>query len=339
MRHVRAIELAGAGAMELLDRLTTSRLFVREGQMLHTLLLDEKANVFADAFLCLDEEAWLLLCEGPSLDELLRHLEQVRHEISSKAEISVTDLLADQVLWSVDGPYAWELCTALLGPEVLGAPYLSFLRLSGITCFRAGKTGEYGYLLLVPRALADATWTRIWGLGKALGLAEADVAALDQCALENWHFSIRALGERQWTGELTPGELQLRWRVDGRKEFLGSEALRRRLSAGIVQRVTCFVANAPVAPGQAIVLDQEHVGSVLHAGWSSTRGDWVGWALLDVAVASPGVDRFRVSAVDGPVPIRTHSPPLLDNRSLFVDPRKHRYSTRAGDDFPPLVRP
>jgi hypothetical protein len=37
------------------------------------------------------------------------------------------------------------------------------------------------------------------------------------------------------------------------------------------------------------------------------------------------------------VPLQTASPPLLDNRSLFVDPRKHSFKSREGDEFPPLV--
>ncbi len=74
MDHVHALELTGAGALELLDAATTSRLFVRESQLLQTLMLDEQGLPFADAMVGLDEEAWLLLVEGPSLPALLQHL-------------------------------------------------------------------------------------------------------------------------------------------------------------------------------------------------------------------------------------------------------------------------
>jgi len=334
MEHVHALGLSGSGAFDLLDRLTTSRLFVREGQMLQTLLLDEESRILADVFLGADEEGWILLAEGPSRADLLAHVEHVR---GRGTEVTVNDLLAGHELWSLDGPYAWELGSALLGPELLGTPYLSFLRLRGVTCFRAGKTGEYGYLLLVPRGEAGGLWRELRGLGRAVGLVDASVAALDQCALENFHFTIRALaGCRAAT--LTPAELQLRWRLDPSKDFVGARALRARARGEVAQRVTCFVARGPVVPEQPVELDAETVGWVLQGGWSAIRGEWVGWAMLDAPLAWPGIRRFHVAGMDGPVPIRTVSPPLLDNRSLFVDPRRHRFATQAEQDFPPLVR-
>jgi aminomethyltransferase len=329
LTHVHALRLSGPGALDLLDAATTGRLFARENQMLLTLLLDARGLPFADAFVCLDEDSWLVFAEGPSSAELFAHLERVRRERVPSADVSVTNLLDANVLWSVDGPYAWELTSALVGPEIVGAPYLSFIKLGDITCFRAGKTGEYGYMLLVPRALEPQTWARLNELGAPLDLAEADVAALDLCALENWHFTMRALNGL----ELGPSELQLHWRVDLDKEFEGARPLRERRAAGTQVRLTAFTARAAVAKGDVVTLDGQKIGVVADAGFSPTRGDWVGWAALDIGLAWPGVTRF----VAGAVPIATASPPLIDNRSLFVDPRKHHYRTREQDVFPPLV--
>jgi glycine cleavage system aminomethyltransferase T len=329
--HVHALRLSGPGALDLLDAATTGRLFARENQMLLTLLLDARGLPFADAFVSLDEDSWLVLAEGPGNTELLAHLDRVRRERTPAADVSITDLLKDHVLWGIDGPYAWELTSALLGPEIVGAPYLSFLKLGDITCFRAGKTGEYGYMLLVPRALERATWARLQELGAPLGLVEGDVAALDLCALENWHFTMRALS--RVTLELGPAELQLHWRVDLDKDFEGAAALRERRAGGTKVRLTSFVAKSAVTAGDDVTLDGQKIGVVADAGFSPTRGDWVGWAALDVGLAWPGIERF----VAGTVPILTASPPLIDNRSLFVDPRKHRYRTREQDVFPPLV--
>ena len=69
--HVRALRLRGPGAVDLLDALVTSRLFIRENQMLHTLMLDEQAGVFADLFVCQEEESLLVLAEGPTPAGLL----------------------------------------------------------------------------------------------------------------------------------------------------------------------------------------------------------------------------------------------------------------------------
>jgi glycine cleavage system aminomethyltransferase T len=336
--HVNALRLKGEGVSDLVDALTTSWLFLRENQMLQTLLLDQTAQIFADAFVCLDEDSWILLAEGPSQRALIAQLERVREQRFPSAEVEMVDLLGDHVLWSVDGPFAWEICSTLLGPELLGVPYLSFLRLGEVFCFRAGKTGEYGYLLLVPRQSAEQTWARLWTLAETVDLVEADLAALDQCALENWHFFMRALDGVAPQVALTPGELQLGWRVDAAKAFEGADALRRRRESGYSQRLTCFVAPQPVGRFEPVLLDEETIGWVLQAGWSTLRRDWVGWALLDSRLAWPGIRRYHVAGTAGAVGIETRSPPVLDNRSLFVDPRKHHYSTRDEHGFPPLVR-
>jgi glycine cleavage system aminomethyltransferase T len=326
--HVHALRLSGPGAFDLLDAATTNRLFARENQMLVTLLLDARGLPFADAFACLDEDAWILFAEGPAQDALLAHLDRVRRERVPAADVSISNLRDDHALWSVDGPYAWELVSALLGPEVIGAPYLSFLRLGEVTCFRAGKTGEYGYMLLVPRALERATWGTLHELGRPLDLAEADLAALDLCALENWHFNMRSLARTAL--ELGPAELQLNWRVDLDKDFEGAAALKAHRAS---QRLTSFTAKAEVAPGAHVTLDGQTIGSVVDAAFSPARAEHVGWAAIDLALAWPGIRRFEA----GGVPIATVSPPLLDNRSLFIDPRKHRYRLREQDTFPPLV--
>lgn len=235
-------------------------------------------------------------------------------------------------------PVAWELTSALLGPEVLGAPYLSFLQLQGITCFRAGKTGEFGYFFLVPNTIAPATWQRLLDRGTAFDLVEADLATLDQCALENWHFFMRALASAPQQ-DVTPIELQLQWRVDYDKDFEGAEALREHRKKGAARRLTCFVAPGLVKAGDPVRYGDTEVGSVLVAGWSTTRGDAVGWAFVDLKIAWPGIRAFHVESATGPVPIETRSPPLLDNRSLFVDPHRHRYQDRAEANLPPLVSP
>jgi glycine cleavage system aminomethyltransferase T len=335
--HLCALRVSGPGAVDLLDVATSSRLFVRENQMLHTLMLDSTARIFADVFVCQDEDSWIVLADGVTAVDLLAYLDRVRGQRAPSADAHLVDLKTGHQLWGIDGPFAWELTSALLGPEVLGAPYLSFLQLKEITCFRAGKTGEFGYVLLVPDGIAPALWQRLHDRGAAFDLVEANLATLDQCALENWHFFMRAVSHAKASPAVTPLELQLQWRVNYDKDFEGVEALRERRKAGGAQRLTCFVAREAVQPMDKVRHGDREVGSVMVTGWSSTRGDWVGWALLDLKLAWPGINAFHVESATGPVPIETRSPPLIDNRSLFVDPHRHRYLTRNEEVFPPLV--
>jgi glycine cleavage system aminomethyltransferase T len=328
LSHVRALRVSGAGAPDVVDALTTSRVFIRENQMMNTLILDAEARPWADLFVCQDEDSLILLAEGPTGAELGASVERLRDEKFPQSELRITNLEEEHVLFGLDGPFAWEIASAVLGPEVLGAPYLSFLTLKDVLCFRAGKTGEYGYTLLVPKRMAADLWEQLQAVGTPQGLVEGSLEALDQCALENWHFSMRALSGCDVARRLTPIELQLQWRLDYERDFVGAAALRARRPSPL-GRLTSLVAPDELRPGQSVRLDGADVGTVLWAGWSSLRKQWVAWALLQLPWAWPGLH------FEGRVESR--SAPLLNNRSLYIDPHRHNHETRTTDAFPPLV--
>lgn len=330
--ELRYVRLTGPDAWDALDRLCAGDLYVRDGQLLQGLLLDEDARPFADCYVGRDDEDYFLLCEGPGAGALEAHL--ARH-LPEGADAAYADLTDAHAIIGLDGPFAWELLAALAGADAIGLPFLTFYHHEDWIVARAGKTGEYGYVLVVPRGSAPAVEERLAAAGPALGAARAGQDALDQCALENWFFSIRHEGRL----DVTPLELQLQWRVSPRKAFVGSEALRRRREAGIRRRITTLVGPGPLAAGDTVRLGPAEVGRIVNAGRSEARGDWVALALLDIAWAHPGL-AFAVSpaAGGGAVAARSVSPPVINNRSLHVSPQLHSYATRGDVAFPPLER-
>lgn len=339
---VSVLKVRGPGAFALLDRVSTAPLFVREGEARQSLFLHETGALFADVLVARDEDGFFLLAEGPDEATLLAYLEAQRQ--GEAAEASIESLRASHAIFGLHGPYAWELVAALFGPAVLGMSFLSFMRVGEgegdeVLCFRAGKTGEYGYDLLVPRERAPALREKLEALGAPLGLAAAGRATLDQAALENLQLNMRVLAAHPRFAALTPIELQLQWRVAYDRAFLGAEALRARRDGGAATRATSFIAPATVAVAEAVSLHARPVGEILAVGFSPTRAQHVGIALLERRYAHPGITAFRVGTPAGEVAITTAAPPLIENRSLHVDPHRHRSANRALDDFPPLVPP
>jgi len=171
---------------------------------------------------------------------------------------------------------------------------MTFFDMESWVCFRAGKTGEYGYDMLMPADKADETRERLVEVGQAFELGTADLETLDQCALENWFFNIR----REGRSGASPIELQLQWRLSYNKEYVGFEAVRAQRKAGPVVRLTCLLADAELAVDDQIAHDGQTIGRIVNAGFSSVRGDWVGLALIETALAHPGID-FSVSSSAG----------------------------------------
>ena len=326
--HLTPIALSGPGATAALTRHCTADLRIRDGRMRPSLLLDDRGLPIADLHLCRDDERFVLLAEGLSGAALTERLTDGAH-----ADDLVLERL-DQThrIIGLTGPYAWELMAVLVGDEVVALPHGSFFRFDDWLCFRAGKTGEYAYDLLVPRARAEALRGRILDEGRRFDLVPADLFALDQAALESNVFNIRHEGR----AGATPLELQLQWRLHNRAEYIGAAALRAQREAGIPRRTTAITSGGALAIGDPVQFEERRIGTVVNAGFSTARGDFVGIALLDRAYAHAGIDRYAAVHDGTRQPIATVSLPFINNRSLFIAPRKHRYADRDRDAFPPL---
>lgn len=345
--HVACLRVTGDAAHDVLDRVVPADLFVRDGQIRHTLLLREDGTPLVDLYLCGDDDGFLLIGEGMPAGDLLTHL---RAHVPAGAAADIVDLGETHTMLSINGPFAWELLAAVEGPDVIGLPYLTFYRpCSDRITFRAGKTGEFGYDLLVPHADAQALWERIVIAGRPLDLALAGADALWHCQLENWFFNIH----REGRAGLTPIELQLQWRVSPTKDYVGAAALRERRRSGAAQRVTALQAKGPISAGDELVFEGEPIGRVLHAEPSITIGDrHVGIGLLRAEYAHSGIDRYAAARGEPGTdarpgittnaralePVRTVSAPFVNNRSLHVNPQKHTYALRSEIPFPGAAR-
>jgi aminomethyltransferase len=323
--HIACVRVRGGDAVEALDRVSPRALFARPGKMSHTLLLDDDARPIADVYLCCDEDDCLVLAEGVSAAAVIDHVQRR----AGGLDVELDDRSHSHAIVTLNGPYAWELLGELTTPDVIGLPYLGFFHTDEFTCFRGGKTGEYGYDLLVERDHLAGLRDHILTLGRRFELAEISLAALETAQLENAFWNPR----RDSGPGLTPIELQLQWRVSYDREFPGSAALLRRRHTAH-RRAVLLCAERELARDARVVADGRDIGSVLHAGASPTRGDWLAIAIVERALAHAGLDGFTV----GGVPARTLSAPAIDNRSLLVDPQRHSFATRDTDRFPPLVR-
>ncbi|HEY5947716.1 MAG TPA: hypothetical protein VIV40_19580 [Kofleriaceae bacterium] len=323
--HLVCVRITGADAHELLDRVSPRQLFVRAGQMLHTLLLDEAGKPIADVYICCDDDDYVVIADGTTGAALAAYLAEHAQGLS----VQIDDLAADHGFVSVDGPYAWELIADITSPDIIGVPYLGFFRDDRFVCYRAGKTGEFGYDLLAPRDKLAALHDRLLSVGGRLDARTVGRDAIDLCALEAGFFNVR----RHVRDGLTPVELQLQWRVTAGRTYRGSEAVARHRKAPR-GRVAMIAAPRELSIDAGVMLDGERVGSVLDAAWSHTRGEVIGLAMLDIAISHAGLHGFSC----GDASVRTLSAPAINNRSLYVDPQRHSFATRDQLQLPPLVR-
>ncbi|MCP4805695.1 MAG: aminomethyl transferase family protein [Proteobacteria bacterium] len=319
--HVAVVRVRGDQAYDLLDAVSPRPLFVRDGQVLHTVFLSDAGHVLADVYIAVDDLDYLLLVEGLTAPQLVEWLEPHAADL----DVELVDHTDSHGIVSVDGPYAWELVARLVSPDVLGVPYLCFFDAPGWgLCFRGGKTGEYGYDFLVERSRMDELAARLRELSADMDPGEPDLDALDRCALENGFYSVRLPEMRS----LGPMELQLQWRIDPRRKAPGMDAVRAARADG-VPRISWIVGDTLAEPGP-VTGDAD--GRLLFTMWSTTLGRAIGLALLERDRAHPGLTLDA-----GGLTFTTCSAPLLTNRSLFIDTQRHSWASRDTDTFPPIA--
>ncbi len=230
------LRVTGDDPVAAFDRAFPLELFLRDGQVRPTVLLDDHARVIADVYVGRDDDALLVFAEGLDTAALLAHLDAARAS-GARAEVEV--LSDTHEILSLHGPYAWELVGEVLGPDLIGLPFLAFYRVDDVLCLRGGKTGEYGYDLVVPKAGAAELRARLEHEGRAFDLTDASAEVIDQMMLENGFFNVL----REGRAGLDPIALGLQWRVSSQKDAVGSAALAEARAAGVRRRVTTFVSD------------------------------------------------------------------------------------------------
>ncbi|TVR39241.1 MAG: aminomethyl transferase family protein [Bacteroidia bacterium] len=310
--------IKGKDAFKILDQICPCNVFLQNGQMKHTLLLDEHAVPFADVYICRKWEDAYLLGYWPSSINMIDWIN--RHQ-GSVSDYAIIDLNESNFFLTLNGPYAWELCANAIGPEILGMPYLSIMMQNFGMVFRAGITGEYGYHLMFP-AEQKKEWTDLLlEAGKPFDLVVTDRTARAQCTLENFFFDLNREGQHL----LTPPELQLQWRLSRQKEkYPGSEAMQSIREKGWNKRLTCFITKNSAQVNDEIIYEKESVGRVISIGYSPLRKEFIGKALIEKPFWHAGLSGFHINNQE----LETISAPAIDNRSIHVNLNLDSYFTR-----------
>jgi aminomethyltransferase len=313
---VRSYRLPTDEGIDLLDALLPGNVArIRYGRVLQTFLADEDGRLLADCYVANNDEELIFLCEAAAPDD------QVARIIREADRGGIArDLTDDHVLLSVDGFRAWAVVRDLFGADVLGLPYLSVelypFADAQVSLFRAGKTSEFGYLLLAPQSVADRLFEAVHASVLRHGGGLCGVETHDALRLEGRFFNIHAEGLR--VGD--PLVLGLQWMMDLEKsDYRGAAAILQRRAAGLPRKLVGVLA-APgeerLAVGARLFHGDEEVAEVVAATWSPGLDRRLGLAVFRADLAYAGLP-FALGEPAGPE-VRTVAMPPIMAKSLTV---------------------
>ncbi len=302
--------------IDLLDALLPGNVArIRYGRVMQTFMADDDGRLQADCYVANNDEELILLCEAAAPDDLMAWI--IR---AADREGIAQDLTETHVLLSVDGFRAWAVVKDLFGADVLGLPYLSVelypFAEEQVYLFRAGKTSEFGYLLMAPLAIGERLFEAVRDAVARQGGGHCGVAAHDSLRLEGRFFNIHAEGLR--VGD--PLALGLQWMMDFEKsDYRGAAAILRLRASGLSRKVIGVLASPGedrLKTGARLFLGAEEVAEVVADTWSPALGRWVALACFRNDVAYAGL-AFSLGSPAGPE-VRTISMPPIMAKSLSV---------------------
>ena len=313
---VRVYSLPEEKGIDFLDaRLAGNVPKIRFGRVLHTFLADREGYLAADCYVANNDREFIFICESilpdDDLDALLA---------AGAGESAVEDLNANHVVLSLDGFKSWEVVKKVFGPDVLGLPYLSIENYTfegePVRFLRAGKTSEFGYLLIAPVKVAPSLFDILNSEIQQRGGRLCGVDAHDNLRLEGRFFNIHAEGLRV----RDPLPLGLQWMIDFDKEnFSGCAAIKQRRAGGLKKKIVGIEA-APgcdaLKDGARIFHEDREVAEIVASGRSFVLNQPLALALFPVELAYSGLP-FRLGAPEGPVVKSISMPPIMP-KSLTV---------------------
>ncbi|TDC86980.1 FAD-dependent oxidoreductase [Saccharopolyspora aridisoli] len=307
MTSLPRAEVTGPGALELLDRLTTSRVDREPGYVTYTLMLTPEGGIRSDITVArLERDHFQVGCNGPRDIAWLRD--------NADATTQVRDITGGTCCIGLWGPRARDVLAALADVDVSHEAF-GFFRARRmhvgevpVVALRLSYVGELGWELYTSAEFGRRLWDLLAGAGH--GIFPAGRGAFNGMRLEKGY---RAWGTDMWT-EHTPEEAGVAFAVKPDKgRFTGREALLRRGEP--TRRLSCLrIDDGTVLMGSEPVLaDDEPVGFTTSAAYGHTVGASLAYAWLPADLAHPDT-QLEVTYFNQPHPVTVIPDPTYDPR-------------------------
>ncbi|MFI5959863.1 FAD-dependent oxidoreductase [Cryptosporangium sp. NPDC051539] len=282
MTPLTRLEVAGAGALGFLQRMTTNNLDKAPGAVTYTLLLDGQGGVRSDLTVArLAPNRFQVGVNGPlDLDWFLRH---------APDDVFVRDITGATCCIGLWGPLARDVLAPLTTADVshAGFGYFKAKHLEvgdvPVDALRLSYVGELGWELYTSAELGLRLWDTLWEAGSGHGVIAAGRSAFNSLRLEKGY----RLSGTDMTTEHDPYAAGLGFAVRKDKDFFGRDALLSRGESS--SRLTVLTLDDPAAVvlgKEPVYRDAGPIGYVTSASYGYTLGRCVAYAWLPASLAA-----------------------------------------------------
>lgn len=290
--HLGKLIVRGPGAVEFLNSTLTNDLHrIGPGKAQYSLVVDDATGgIVDDVFTYYRDDDYVLVVPNASNNEEVR-----RRLVAAAPEgVEVLDRHRDYVVLAIQGTRSDEVVAGVGLPA--GHEYLSFVEApwaagdaapdpdAPVIVCRTGYTGERGYELIAPSALAPALWDALMDAGVEHGLVPAGLGARDTLRTEMGY----PLHGQDISSSITPNEARLGWAVGWKKPaFWGRDKLLAEREAGPRRKLVGLVSTGRAIPRPHMsvrLLRDVPLGEVTSGTFSPTLKKGIALALVASSV-------------------------------------------------------
>jgi glycine cleavage system aminomethyltransferase T/glycine/D-amino acid oxidase-like deaminating enzyme len=240
------LEIEGAGAAALLERLCDNRVAREVGKITYTQMLNSRGGIECDFTVARLAEERFSIVTGTAFGNHDR--EWIRRHLPDDGSAVVRDVTSQWACFGLWGPQARDLLAPLTPQDLSNEafPYMTLRELTigdvPVRALRVTYVGELGWELYCPAEYGLGLWRALWEQGREHGIVAGGYRAIDSLRLEK--------GYRVWGADVTPDETPYEGGVGfcvklDKEGFIGREALAEARKRGPRSRLVCIGLEDP----------------------------------------------------------------------------------------------
>jgi aminomethyltransferase len=290
--HMGEVEIAGKDALAVVQHLSSndaSRLQINQA---HYAALTRPDGTFVDDMLVyrFGPSHFLLVVNGSNEE---KDFDWIVSHAAEAGDAAVVNSSSRYALIAVQGPKALGIVQTLTAIDLSAIKYYWFAHgeIAGVrgTVSRTGYTGEDGFEIFCPPAMAPRVWEAVLAAGRGDGLIPCGLGARDTLRLEA---AMRLYGN-DIDETTTVLDADLGWIVGWKKDtFIGHEALRRQKEAGVTRKIVGFemTERAIARHGHLVMAGDKQIGYVTSGTQTPFLKKAIGMAYVPVDMTAPGTE-------------------------------------------------
>jgi aminomethyltransferase len=288
--HMGEIEIAGKGALEAVQRISSNDASaLKVGQAQYAGLLTPDGTFIDDMLVYRMAPSHFMLVVNAG--NTAKDYAWISEQVKQAGDAAVVDSSSRYALIAIQGPAAREVLQPLTGVDLGDIRYYWFsygeVAAARVTISRTGYTGEDGFEIFVPPNMADRVWLALLESGRGADVIPCGLGARDTLRLEA---AMRLFGH-EIDETTTALEAGLGWTIGWKKgDFNGRARLLEQKERGLTRTLVGFemLERGIARQGYAVTSGGDAVGRVTSGTQTPYLKKAIGMAYVPIALSSPG---------------------------------------------------